>query len=73
VDQIVDRYTALAILVRPEPTPRIAPDPDDDVVIGTAMAAKADSIVSGDSHLVSLNTIQDIVIVTAAAAMERIG
>ena len=32
VDQIVDRYAALAALVRPTPTPRIAPDPDDDVV-----------------------------------------
>ena len=42
VDQLVDGYAALAALVRPAPTPRIAPDPDDDVVIGTALAVKAD-------------------------------
>ena len=50
VDQIVDRYAALAMLVRPVPTPRIAPDPDDDVVIGTALAARADLIVTGATH-----------------------
>lgn len=29
-------------------TPRIAPDSDDDAVIGNAPAAKAESVVSGD-------------------------
>jgi len=53
-------------------TPRIAPDPDDDVVIGTAQVAKADWIVSGDSHLLNLKAYQDILIVTAATAVERI-
>ncbi len=73
VDQIVDRYAALALLVRPGPTPRIAPDPDDDIVIGTAQPANADLIVSGDSHLIDLKSFQQIPIVTAAAAIERIG
>ena len=41
VDQLVDRYAELAQVVRPTAIPRIAPDPDDDVVIGTALAAKA--------------------------------
>ena len=54
VDQLLDRYAALATLVRPAPTPRIAPDPDDDVVIGTALAAKADLIVTGDRPLLSV-------------------
>ncbi len=39
IDQLVDRYALLAPLVRLSPTPRIAPDPDDDVVIATALAA----------------------------------
>lgn len=72
IDEIVDRYAALASLVRPEPTPRIASDPDDDVVIGTALAAKADWIVSGDSHLLDLRTVQTIRIITAAAAVSQI-
>lgn len=42
VDQIVGLYAELAALVLPAPVPRTAPDPDDDVVIGTALAAKAD-------------------------------
>lgn len=53
-DQLVDRYAALAALVRPAQTPRIAPDPDDDVVIGTAHAANADLLGTGDKPLLSL-------------------
>ena len=44
VDELVDRYAALVQVVRPALTARIAPDPDDDVVIGTALAATADLI-----------------------------
>jgi len=54
VDQIVDLYAELAALVRPVSVPRLAPDPDDDVVIGTAIAAKADFIVTGDKALLSV-------------------
>jgi putative PIN family toxin of toxin-antitoxin system len=72
VDQIVDGYAALARLVRPEATPRISPDPDDDIVIGTALAAKADSIISGDSHLLDLVDFRGIGIVTAAVMVSRI-
>ena len=46
---------------------------DDDVVIGTALAAKADLIVSGDSHLLGLGAYREILIVTAANAVERVG
>jgi uncharacterized protein len=72
VDQIVDGYAALARLVRPEATPRIAPDPDDDIVIGTALAAKADSIVSGDSHLLGLVKFREMDILTVAVMVSRI-
>ena len=51
IDQLVDGYAALSTLVRPTSTPRIAPDADDDVVIGTALAARADLIVTGDRGL----------------------
>jgi len=69
VDAIVDRYAVLARLVRPEPTKRIVADPDDDVVIGTALAAKADWIVSGDGHLLELRDYQGIRILAAADAL----
>ena len=35
VDQLVDLYSEFASVVRAAPVPRIAPDPDDDVVIGS--------------------------------------
>lgn len=36
------------------------------------LAAQADLIVSGDAHLLDLKSFQDIEIVTAAIAVERI-
>lgn len=54
VDELVDFYSELAAVVRPVPLTRRAPDPDDDVVIGTALAAKADFLVTGDRALLSL-------------------
>jgi putative PIN family toxin of toxin-antitoxin system len=72
IDQLVDGYAQLAILVRPAPLPRIAPDPDDDVVIGTALAAKAELIVTGDKPLLSVAEHQGIRIVRVAQAIEII-
>ena len=54
------------------PTPRIAPDPDDDVIIGTALAAKADLIVTGDKPLLSVTVYQGVRIVGVAQALQII-
>lgn len=72
IDQLVDRYAALAALVRPTPVPRIAPDPDDDVVIGTALAARADLLVTGDRALLSMTHYQGIGIVGVSDAVQAI-
>jgi hypothetical protein len=48
----------------------IAPDPDDDVVIGTALAAKADLIVTGDKPLLSVTEHQGVRVVGVAQAIE---
>ena len=72
VDQLVDRYAELATLVRPILTPRIAPDPDDDVVIGTAIAAKADVIVTGDRSLLSVIEHQGVRIIGVSEAVRAI-
>ena len=69
----MDRYAALAALVRPRPTPRIAPDPDDDVVIGTALAAKADLDVTGDKPLLSVAEYQAVRVVGVSHALQIIG
>ena len=73
IDQLVDRYAALAALVRPMPTPRIAPDPDDDVVIGTALAAKAGWVVTGDKPLLSVAQYQGVRIVGVIEALQFVG
>lgn len=70
VDQLVDHYAELAQVVRPTDIPRIAPDPDDDVVIGTALAAKADLLVTGDRMLLSVSEYQGVRIVGVAEALQ---
>lgn len=72
VDQLVDGYAALTQLVRPTPTPRIVADPDDDVVVGTAIAAKADLLVTGDRGLLDVGTYQGIRIVSVAEVIATI-
>ena len=70
IDQLVDRYAELAQVVRPTVIPRIAPDPDDDVVIGTAFAAKADLLVTGDRMLLLVVEYQGVRIVRVAEALQ---
>ena len=69
IDQLIDSYSDLATLVRPIPIPRIAPDPDDDVVIATALAAKADLIVTGDKLLLSVADYQGVRFISVAEAV----
>ena len=69
VDQLVDRYAALCTLVRPTPLSGIAPDPDDDVVIGTALAAQVDYIVTGDQPLLSVGTYQSVRLISVSEAV----
>ena len=52
--------------------PRIAPDPDDDAVIGTAIAAKADSIITGDRSLLSVVKYQGVRIIGVSEAVQII-
>lgn len=71
VDQLVDRYAELAVLVRPTRVPRIAPDPDDDVVIGTALAAGADGVVTGDRPLFAVVAYEGVRIVRVIEAVRE--
>jgi len=73
VDQLVDRYAMLATIVRPATIPRTSPDPDDDLVLATAVAARADLIVTGDiRHLQQLGSFRGIAIVGPARAAQLI-
>lgn len=71
-DQLVEGYALLASVVRPAVTPRIAPDPDDDVVIGTALAAKAAFVVTGDKPLLTVSEHQGVRFLSVAQAIELV-
>jgi putative PIN family toxin of toxin-antitoxin system len=51
----------------------IAEDPDDDAVLGTAVAAAADMIVSGDDHLLRLGEFRGIRIVSPGPFLAGMG
>lgn len=72
VDQLVDRYADLASVVRPVAVVGIAPDPDDDVVIGTALAARAELIVTGDLGLLAVGEHRGVRIVGVRQALTEI-
>jgi putative PIN family toxin of toxin-antitoxin system len=70
---LVVGYAALATLVEPTTIgPTIADDPDDDDVLACAVAARAEAIVSGDAHVLSLGEYQGIPILTAPELLIRI-
>ena len=47
-------------------------DADDDVILGTAVAARADLIVTGDKDLLVLGSYQSIPIITPGICLARI-
>ena len=58
-----------------EPVPLLAPvcrDADDDLVLGTAAAAKADLIVTGDADLLVLGSHGETEIITPRQYVERL-
>jgi uncharacterized protein len=62
-----------ATVVEPQPPfPRLCRDPDDDVLLATAVLAAADYLVTGDNDLLSLGTYQGIGIVTPRDFLERL-
>lgn len=70
--QVLADYLQVVELVEPVNIPPTSRDPDDDAILACALAAHADLIVSGDADLLVLKQFQDIHIVTAAQAIQRI-
>ena len=64
-------YLDLCELVEPEPLPtRVCRDQDDDVVLATALAGKADVIVTGDDDLLALKSFRGIQILSPRQFLE---
>ena len=61
------------VIVQPQLPPADAcDDPDDLPVLGTAIAGKADCLVTGDSQLLGLREFQGIAILSPRALYERL-
>ena len=64
-------YTDLCEFVEPQPLPaRVCRDKSDDVVLATAVAGKADVIVTGDDDLLVLKRFRGIRIVSPRQFLE---
>ena len=66
IEELLELLLRIATIV-PGPLriePVVADDPDDDVVLATAVAGRADVIVSGDRHLLAIREHRSIPIVT---------
>jgi hypothetical protein len=51
----------------------LSPDPDDDAIIGTLLAAKADYLVTGDkSDLLSLKKVHNIPVVSVTWLLKKL-
>ncbi len=66
-------YAALAKVVKPTSVVHeVTEDPDDNVVLECAIAAKADVIVSGDSHVLKLGEFRRIPILTSDKLLDKL-
>ena len=59
-------------LLLPITPQQVSRDPDDDVLLACAVAARADLIVSGDDDVLALKQYRGIPIITPAQALRRI-
>ena len=71
-DDLLRNVEAVGEVVTDLPDLDVSPDPDDNLILAAAVAGRADLVVSGDKkHMLALGEVEDIPIVTASAAAER--
>lgn len=70
--EIVSEISSLAEIFEPvEKISRIKEDPADDRILECALAAGADAIISGDSHLLALEAFRGIAILSPTNCLEK--
>ncbi|WP_343636472.1 putative toxin-antitoxin system toxin component, PIN family [Roseateles sp.] len=73
-DAFVNDYAQRTTLVAPASIPpTVHEDPDDDIVVATALAGQAHLLVTGDAHLLALGNVRYVPIVRPAAAITMLG
>lgn len=73
VDRFLANLAALGELALELPMLRVVPDdPKDDMIVATAVKTKADYLVSGDRHLLSMEAYDGIQIITTRAFLTLI-
>lgn len=71
LDAWVDSIGVLAEVVSGVPEVRVVEsDPDDDMYVAAALDGRADFIVSGDRHLLDLEEVQNVCILTPRAFLD---
>ena len=70
-DAIAENIATRALVITELPVVNVSPDPKDNPVLASAIAGKAELIVSGDKkHMLDLEEVEGIPIVTARKALE---
>jgi putative PIN family toxin of toxin-antitoxin system len=73
IQTILTELVSLANFVHPSQKIKIVTkDPDDNRIIECALEARADYIITGDSHLLNLMKFRDILIVTPDKFLEKL-
>ena len=71
--ELHDTIADVAVVMETLPEVDASPDPDDNLILATAIAGEVDPIVSGDKrHMLSLGRIEGIPIVTPREALLRL-
>lgn len=66
---LADQYRSLVHLVTPSHMSPLAPDPEDDVVIATALAGQVDLLVTGDGPLLSIKEMSPVRLLSPREAL----
>ncbi len=69
----IEALPLIAEVVVPVSGVDVCRDPDDNLILATAIAGQAEVLVSGDDDLLTLQKVDGISILTARQALERLG
>jgi len=73
VGTFINLFQKAAIMVRPAKGVNLSPDPDDNLILGIALAGEAEHLVTGDKdHLLSLKKVGRTKIIPLSSFLDQI-